>query len=221
MAGVIQPTIRAIHRTEEAFLALLVALVVALGCTQIALRYFGAGTIWIDPAVRYGVLWIGFVAAGVSTRKGRHISVDALSRTLPPSTVHYTNILTDIAAATVTGLLMLAAAATFLTPDAWLLAPFSLVIPEGLWESFTDMLVGEDGVAFTVTFAGRDLFAVSEWVATSIIPVGFLVMSLRFWTRAAVGITGGEVERGGEIDEAREAGEEPAPDEAASQEQGA
>lgn len=70
---------------ENLLLGLLLAGMTVLACTQIFLRDFGFGSLlWGDEAVRLMVLWIAMVAGVAAAREDRHISIDVLSRFLPP-----------------------------------------------------------------------------------------------------------------------------------------
>lgn len=70
---------------ENLLLALLLAGMTLLACAQIFLRDFGFGSLlWGDEAVRLMVLWIAMVAGVAAAREDRHISIDVLSRFLPP-----------------------------------------------------------------------------------------------------------------------------------------
>jgi len=76
---------------ENGFLATLLLSMISLSFLQVVLRNFAdAGFVWIDPLLRHLLLWIGFLGALLATRTGRHISVDALSRVLPPRILRVT-----------------------------------------------------------------------------------------------------------------------------------
>lgn len=82
------PTERGLARwvktVEDGALIVFLGGMIALAATQIVLRnLFGTAIIWADPALRVGVLWLGLLGAVAASREGRHITVDALSRTLP------------------------------------------------------------------------------------------------------------------------------------------
>lgn len=70
---------------ENAFLSALLLGMVALGSLQILLRWTGEGSfVWGDEAIRLMVLWIAMIAGIAAAREDRHISIDVLSRLLPP-----------------------------------------------------------------------------------------------------------------------------------------
>lgn len=74
------------ERVEVGVIALMLLALVVLGCTQILLRnVFSSGLLWADPLMRHLVLALGALGAAMASARMRHISVDALSRTLPAS----------------------------------------------------------------------------------------------------------------------------------------
>lgn len=71
----------ALHRVEDAFLALLLTAMVVLAPLQILLRnLFNEGISWADPLIRVLVLWVGLMGAVAAARGDRHISIDAVSK---------------------------------------------------------------------------------------------------------------------------------------------
>lgn len=70
--------------TEETFLCLLLFSMILLACLQIFLRiFFSSGIVWIDPLLRYMVIWAGLFGAAVATKRSKHISIDIISHLLP------------------------------------------------------------------------------------------------------------------------------------------
>lgn len=66
---------------EHTGLTLLIVSMIILSLAQIVLRnFFETGFVWLDPLLRHGVLWLGFLGAMLATAQDRHISIDALSR---------------------------------------------------------------------------------------------------------------------------------------------
>ncbi len=58
---------------------------VLLGAAQIVLRnYFSISFAWGDGLARLAVLWLGLLGALAASRDGRHITMGALTRVLPP-----------------------------------------------------------------------------------------------------------------------------------------
>jgi TRAP-type C4-dicarboxylate transport system permease small subunit len=79
-----QRAIDALHRVEDATLALLLSAMILLAALQIALRgLLGTGITWVDPLLRVLVLWLGLLGAVAASREGRQITIDVLSRMLP------------------------------------------------------------------------------------------------------------------------------------------
>lgn len=78
-----EPARGALHRIEEAILALLLGAMIVLASVQILLRGpLGWGIAWADPMLRVLVLWLGLLGAVTASREGRQISVDVLGRLL-------------------------------------------------------------------------------------------------------------------------------------------
>lgn len=58
---------------------------ILLGAAQIVLRnVFSIGFAWGDGVARLAVLWLGLLGALAASRDGRHITMGALARWLPP-----------------------------------------------------------------------------------------------------------------------------------------
>ncbi len=66
-------------RLEEFLLTVLLSTLIGLACWQIGARWFTSGSVaWIDPLLRYLVLWSGLLGAALATAKDNHISLDAV-----------------------------------------------------------------------------------------------------------------------------------------------
>lgn len=97
---------RWLHRLEDAVLVLLLGSMVILAALQIILRNgFDTGLIWIDPLLKVMVLWLGLLGALAATRDDRHITIDVLSRILPPLARRIAYVVTRIFAAVVCGII--------------------------------------------------------------------------------------------------------------------
>ena len=98
--------LRGLHRAEDVLLAALLGALLLLSVLQIALRvFFDTGLEWAEPVSRMGVLWLALFGALGAARSHRHISIDALPRLLPPAARRAAWIVTELATATVCGLL--------------------------------------------------------------------------------------------------------------------
>ena len=74
-----------IDQVEQTLLVIFLSSMIVIAFLQIILRnLFSTGLTWGDPLVRNLVLWVGFIGAALATREGKHISLDALSRWMPP-----------------------------------------------------------------------------------------------------------------------------------------
>jgi TRAP-type C4-dicarboxylate transport system permease small subunit len=90
---------------ENAALAVLLASMIVLAVSQIALRNFAdTGFQWADPVLRILVLWLGLVGAVAATRDGRHINIDLLSRYALGRWKTAVNLLTDLFSAVICAL---------------------------------------------------------------------------------------------------------------------
>lgn len=75
-----------LHRLENAVLAILVLILVALAGAQIVMRnVFGGGFSWADPFLRTLVVWTAMLGALAAVRDDKHIAVDVFQRFLPHS----------------------------------------------------------------------------------------------------------------------------------------
>ena len=73
--------LKAINKLEDWFLISMLAIMVVLAVAQIFYRnVFGAGVVWIDPALRVMVLWVAIAGAVVATRTDNHIRIDFFTK---------------------------------------------------------------------------------------------------------------------------------------------
>lgn len=91
-----------LHRLEDLIIAGMLTATMGLALYQIVLRNFmSSGLVWGDILVRLMVLWLGMAGAMVATRERKHISVDLLSRYLPPGLRRAAEALTTLFAGSV------------------------------------------------------------------------------------------------------------------------
>jgi TRAP-type C4-dicarboxylate transport system permease small subunit len=82
---------------EEKLLSLLLAAMIILACLQIFLRtVYSGGLLWIDPLLRYLVLWSGLLGAVTATAQGKHIALDIFSSRIPPALAPWFSLLTQL-----------------------------------------------------------------------------------------------------------------------------
>ncbi len=137
---------------EDGVLMLILVGMVLLAFIQILLRnIFGIGLIWIDPLVRQMLLWVTLVGAMVAARDHNHITVDAISRYLPPGRIKLaTGFICDTFATIVCALL---------TYSTFLVFHMEFQDPVG----------------------GQIIPGLPLWASLLTLPVAFGVMTLRFF----------------------------------------
>lgn len=92
----IQTILYGVVRLEELLLAVMLTVMILLACYQIGLRWFTSGGIaWIDPLLRYLVLWSGLLGAVLATARGEHISLDVVSYLLSERLKTWLSIITQ------------------------------------------------------------------------------------------------------------------------------
>jgi TRAP-type C4-dicarboxylate transport system permease small subunit len=77
---------RAARVLETGLIVAILGGLIVLGAAQIVLRnFFSIGFAWGDGLTRLAVLWLGLLGALAASRDGRHITMGALARFLPPA----------------------------------------------------------------------------------------------------------------------------------------
>lgn len=83
--SIIQRTVRWLHHLEDLLLALVLATMLTLAITDIAMRLITGGSlIWIPPVLQVLVLWLGLLGALLASRSQEHIAIDVISRFVGP-----------------------------------------------------------------------------------------------------------------------------------------
>ena len=86
-----------LENIEEAVLCLLLAAMIVLACVQIFLRTaVSGGLLWIDPLLRYLVLWSGLLGAVAATGQGKHIAIDLFGGRLPAAVTPYLDVVVQL-----------------------------------------------------------------------------------------------------------------------------
>jgi TRAP-type C4-dicarboxylate transport system permease small subunit len=102
----LQRCLQAISVFEDGLLVLMLCAMIIMACLQIILRnFFDTGFSWADPMLRMMVLWIGLIGAMVATRQDNHISIDILTRYMSQRARTMKQLLTDLFAGVVCGVL--------------------------------------------------------------------------------------------------------------------
>ena len=87
----------ALARFEGWVLVLLVISMTGFSFLQVILRNFlQTGLFWADPLNRHLVLWVGFLGASLATKRGKHITIDVLSRVIPASLKPFVDLIINI-----------------------------------------------------------------------------------------------------------------------------
>lgn len=82
---------------ENSVLVGVLSAMILLAGLQILLRNFGGvGFSWADEALRLMVLWIAMMGAVAASRDYRHISIDILSRFVPPTARLWSALIVDL-----------------------------------------------------------------------------------------------------------------------------
>ena len=98
--------IRILHHIEDSLLVFILLTMITLAFSQIVMRnFFGTGIVLLDPILRIMVLWVGLLGALVASRQRKQISVDVLTRILPPALKTLSFIITRTFAAIVSGII--------------------------------------------------------------------------------------------------------------------
>jgi len=137
----LHPLFNCIAKIEDTLLCLLLGSMILLVLIQIVLRnLFATGIIGGAEIVRHLVLWVAFIAAGITARDGKHIRIDIAYRFLPIRIRQYFELITGLFSIVIC-LILFYASINFLTIDysfdttiafyntpAWIL---EIIIPVG------------------------------------------------------------------------------------------
>ncbi len=99
-----------IEMVEQGLATLILTLIIVLAVYQIGLRWLTSGGLpWIDPLLRYSVLWGGLLGAVLATARAQHISLDVVSYLIPERIKPWLKLVTLCFSAVVAGFLFRAA----------------------------------------------------------------------------------------------------------------
>ncbi len=95
-----------IGHIETSLLCLIITLMLGMALMKIVLRsLFHIGILWNDVMLQHFTLWLAFLGAALATGEKRHISIDVLTRLLPPRLVQLTAIIIHTVSFIVVGIL--------------------------------------------------------------------------------------------------------------------
>jgi TRAP-type C4-dicarboxylate transport system permease small subunit len=118
-----------IGRLEKFLVAAMLSVMILLAFLQIVLRnLFSTGISWGDPLVRYLVLWVGFIGAGLATKEGKHITIEVFSRWFSGTSRRYLQAISCLVSALICCLLTFAGW-TFVQNEAQMAGTTFLEIP--------------------------------------------------------------------------------------------
>lgn len=137
----------------DGFLCLLLTAMILIACLQITLRtFFSGGLLWIDPLLRYMVIWSGLLGAVVATREGKHIAIDFITYLVPPHTRKWFRIILHLFSLLVAAILTWAAI-TFIRNEAQFGTSTLLDIPSWAWNLIFPLAFGLIAFHFGVALA--------------------------------------------------------------------
>jgi TRAP-type C4-dicarboxylate transport system permease small subunit len=144
-----------IGRMEKFLVAAMLSLMILLAFLQIILRnVFSTGISWGDPLVRYLVLWVGFIGAGLATKEGKHITIEVFSKWFSGNGQRYLQVFSCLVSALICGLLTFAGL-TFVQNEAQMGGTTFLEIP--VW--IPEVIIPITFALMTLRFGFRALAA--------------------------------------------------------------
>ena len=136
------------------------SLIVFLSFASIVMRWTGNSVMWIDPFVRYMVLFIVFLGGSLAVDHNSHIGIDLLSRLLARNALVQSKDIIKFIILAASGLICL-----------WL-----------VWASW-------ELAAVLYSDGGTTLFGWSEGTWAYVIPCGFFLLAFRFFARLILEMT--------------------------------
>ena len=96
-------------RVERFLVVVMLGIMILLAFLQIILRnVFSTGISWVDPLVRYLVLWVGFIGAGLASKEGKHITIEVFAKWFSGHASRYLKAIPHLVSAFICGLLTFA-----------------------------------------------------------------------------------------------------------------
>jgi TRAP-type C4-dicarboxylate transport system permease small subunit len=146
-------TLQTIHRVEDGLLAVFLGAMIVLGSAQIVLRnLFHTGVSWGDPLLRVLVLWLGMLGALAASRDNQHITIDILSRVLPPRARSVARAVTSLFTAAVATLVSYHAG-RFVVMDFQARSVAFAGLPAWVFEAVTPFAFGLIALRYLLLFA--------------------------------------------------------------------
>jgi TRAP-type C4-dicarboxylate transport system permease small subunit len=147
-------------RLIDGLLCLLLVAMIVLACLQISLRtFFSGGLLWVDPLLRYLVLWCGLLGAVVATREKKHIGIDAVGYLMSERIKPWIELGIDLFSSSVAAVLTWAAV-IFVGNERLYGSSLLLTIPSWIWNLIFPVAFGLITIHFLLAIAAdiRTLF---------------------------------------------------------------
>ncbi len=136
------PFFKLLDRVERLLLCLLLTAMILFACLQIVLRtFFESGLLFIDPLLRYLVLWCGLIGAVSGTGQGKHIALDITGDHLPKKLQPWITLVTYLFSSLAAGGLTWAAW-RFLAGEIDFGGPGPLSLPLWFWKGIFPVAFG-------------------------------------------------------------------------------
>lgn len=75
-----------LEKIEENFIGIIMLVVSVVLFANVVLRYvFNASSTWAEEFIRYAIIWMTFIGAGICFRKGLHPGIDVIFNIFPKS----------------------------------------------------------------------------------------------------------------------------------------
>jgi len=183
------PGWRWLHRFEELVLGIGLGLMALIPVVELVGRkWFGTGVRGATEYLQHLTLWIGFLGAVLATRENKHLKIGALAQWLPERFNRIIHAITGFLAAAVCAGLFGASLQLVVAEAPALPSWMAPVVP-----AFVERWLEPVGLYASGGFSKVAAW-IPIWIAEAIMPVGFLLMAVRFilasarslWARAVV-----------------------------------
>lgn len=132
--------LKALFQSFKWLLGLIMVFIMVLTTLNVVLRFFGASFVWGEELIRFSMIWIVFLGAGVLVYNDKHITMDMIFSALPAKLRHVVSIIISIIAL-ITG----AALSVISGKVVWKVAMLGQKSPAGqvpVWIVYISLFVG-------------------------------------------------------------------------------
>lgn len=167
--------IHSFRKIEKYSLVFFLSMMIFIAVLQIFLRFFLRSSVqWFDTVLRYIVLWVGMIAAGIATYEGTHIKIDLVGKFSKGRFKELVNFMIDFFAGVVS-IILFAISLFFIFSierESGGSSPFPAI---RLFKSINDGITG-----YFIDFS------VPNWFLLIIIPVTFFIIGVRFFIKSQI-----------------------------------